>query len=118
SRALGGPFGATVWAQGAQRPSPPTLSLWERALQTASCHAQRGSLEHVLERCLAGVLPEHDPAAVAGGGERRERGLGSYLDLPRASGTPELFDAIGVHGGTGSPLPPTSPPPPSTTSDP
>jgi hypothetical protein len=25
-----GPFDATVWAQGAQRPSPPTLSSWER----------------------------------------------------------------------------------------
>src|SRR5712691_5041823 len=54
---------------------------------------------------LAGMLPEHDPAAAAGGGERRERGLGSDLDLPRASGAPELFDAIGVHGGAGAPVP-------------
>src|SRR5712692_3617339 len=53
---------------------------------------------------LAGMLPEHDPAAAAGGGERRERGLGSDLDLPRASGAPELFDAIGVHGGAGAPV--------------
>src|SRR5690349_7647354 len=55
--------------------------------------------------CLAGVLPEHDPAAVARGGERRECGLGSYLDLPRTSGAPELFDAISVHGGAGAPVP-------------
>jgi hypothetical protein len=58
-------------------------------------------------RCaaLAWVLPEHDPAAVAGSGERRERGLGSYLDLPRSRGTPELFDAIGVHSGAGASVP-------------
>src|SRR5712691_8997219 len=53
---------------------------------------------------LAGVLPEHNPAAAAGSGERRERGLGPYRDLPRASGAPELFDAIGVHGGAGAPV--------------
>src|SRR3989454_10179721 len=51
------------------------------------------------------MLPEHDPAAAAGRGERRERGLGPYLDLPRASGAPELFDAIGVHGSAGAPVP-------------
>jgi len=27
-----GPFGATVWAQGVQRPSPPALSRGEREL--------------------------------------------------------------------------------------
>src|SRR5712691_4855820 len=53
---------------------------------------------------LAGMLPEHDPAAAAGGGERRERSLGSDLDLPRASAAQELFDAIGVHGGAGAPV--------------
>src|SRR5437899_2392877 len=50
------------------------------------------------------MLPEHDPAAAAGGGERRKRGLGPDRDLPRASGAPELFDAIGVHGGAGAPV--------------
>src|SRR5712691_4606627 len=54
---------------------------------------------------LAGMLPEHDPAAAAGGGERRERSLGSDLDLPWASSAPELLDAIGVHGGAGAPVP-------------
>src|SRR2546425_7834488 len=51
------------------------------------------------------MLPEHDPAAAAGRGERRERGLGPYLDLPRASGAPELFDAISVHSSAGAPVP-------------
>src|SRR5712691_3248370 len=54
---------------------------------------------------LARILPEHDPAAAARGGKRRERGLGPDLDLPRASGAPELFDAIRVHGGAGAPVP-------------
>ena len=30
-------------------------------------------------RCLARILPEHDPAAIAGGGERRERDLSPTL---------------------------------------
>src|SRR6516225_1730507 len=54
---------------------------------------------------LAGILPEHDPAAVARRGERCERSLGPHRDLPRAGGAPELFDAIGVHGGAGAPVP-------------
>src|SRR5262245_8977344 len=51
------------------------------------------------------MLPEHDPAAAARGGERRERGFGPDFDLPGAGGAPELFDAIGVHGGAGAPVP-------------
>src|SRR5262252_6206044 len=54
---------------------------------------------------LAGILPKHDPAAVARRGERRERRLGPDRDLPRAGGAPELFDAIGVHGGAGASVP-------------
>src|SRR5215471_10564196 len=54
---------------------------------------------------LAGILPKHDPATVARRGERRERSLGPNCDLPRAGGAPELFDAISVHGGTGTPVP-------------
>src|SRR5919201_5744229 len=54
---------------------------------------------------LARMLPEHDPATAAGRGESRQRGLGPDLDLPRASGAPELFDAIGIHGGAGAPVP-------------
>src|SRR5215211_9562094 len=51
------------------------------------------------------MLPEHDPAAVARGGERCKRGFSPDFDLPRASSAPELFDAIGVHGCTGAPIP-------------
>src|SRR6266581_6353441 len=76
--------------------TPPPY--WRGELALRSSRAQhRGAV-------LARVLPEHDPAAAAGRGERRERGLGPYLDLSRASGAPELFDAIGVHGGAGAPV--------------
>src|SRR4029453_6683595 len=54
---------------------------------------------------LAGILSKHDPATAARGGESSERGLGSDLDLARARAAPELFDAIGVHGGAGAPVP-------------
>jgi hypothetical protein len=60
-------------------------------------------------KSLAGVLPEHDPTAVAGSGERSERGLGPDLNLPRARGAPELFDAISVHGRAGPPIPEIAP---------
>src|SRR5262245_52069387 len=56
-------------------------------------------------RCLAGVLPEHNPAAATRGGEGSECGLGPDFDLPRTSGASELFDAIGVHSGAGAPIP-------------
>jgi len=51
---------------------------------------------------LAGILPEHYPAATARRGESRERGLGPDCNLPRASGAPELFDAVGVHSSAGA----------------
>src|SRR5205807_5224414 len=56
-------------------------------------------------RSSAGMFAEHDPATAAGSGEGRQRGLGAYLDLPRAGGAPQLFDAIGVHGGAGASIP-------------
>src|SRR5262245_5080826 len=58
---------------------------------------------------LAGILPKHDPAAAARGGEGCERGLGPDLDLPRARAAPELFDAISVHGSAGAPVPQIAP---------
>src|ERR1700728_3418792 len=47
----------------------------------------------------ARLFAEHDPAAAAGRGEGRERGLGANRDLAGAGGAAELLDAVGVHGG-------------------
>src|SRR4029453_17289636 len=58
---------------------------------------------------LAGILSKHDPATTAGGGESSERGLGPDLDLARARAAPELFDAIGIHGSAGAPVPQIAP---------
>ncbi len=54
---------------------------------------------------LAGVLAKHDPASAGRRGESGQGSLRPYLDLPRASGSPKLFNAIGVHGGAGASVP-------------
>src|SRR5438874_2940612 len=46
---------------------------------------------------------EHDPAAAAGCGEGRQRGLGPDLDLTCAGRAAELLDAVGVHGRAAAP---------------
>ena len=51
------------------------------------------------------MLTEHDPAAAAGRGEGRQRGLGPNRDLSRAGRAAELLDAVGVHGGAEAPRP-------------
>src|SRR5690348_18451282 len=51
------------------------------------------------------MFAEHNPAAAAGGGERRERRLGPNRDLAGAGGAAELLDAVGVHRGTAAPGP-------------
>src|SRR5205085_7552182 len=53
----------------------------------------------------ARVLAEHDPAAAAGRGEGRQRGLCANLDLPGAGRAAELLYAVGVHGGAAAPGP-------------
>src|SRR5262249_11114310 len=54
---------------------------------------------------LARVLAEHDPAAVAGRGECRERSLRANPDLSCAGRAAQLLDAVGVHGRPGAPVP-------------
>src|SRR5437764_8318753 len=54
-------------------------------------------------RTSARVFAEHDPAAAAGRGECRQRGLGPNLDLAGAGGAAELLYAVGVHGGAAAP---------------
>jgi hypothetical protein len=51
------------------------------------------------------VFAEHDPPATAGCGECRQRRLCPNPDLPGAGRAAELLDAVGVHGGTGAPVP-------------
>jgi hypothetical protein len=51
------------------------------------------------------VSAEHDPAAIAWRGECRQRSLCPNPDLPCASRAAQLLDAVGVHGGTGAPVP-------------
>ena len=48
---------------------------------------------------LAGVLAKHDPASAGRRGESGQGGLGPHLNLPRSSGSPQLLNAVGVHGG-------------------
>src|SRR5207253_8179566 len=48
---------------------------------------------------------EHDPAAIAGRGECRQRSLCANPDLPGAGGAAELLYAVGVHGRAGAPVP-------------
>src|SRR5438132_8441999 len=48
---------------------------------------------------------EHDPAATAWRGERRQRSLCPNPDLPCAGRAAELLYAVGVHGGAGAPVP-------------
>src|SRR5215813_12122046 len=81
---------------------------WRGGCIQSMSHAQHPrQTGGVLSRAqhLAGILPEHDPAAITRRGEGRERSLGPHRDLPRAGGAPELFNAIGVHGGAGAPAP-------------
>src|SRR5438105_7445466 len=51
------------------------------------------------------MFAEHDPAAAAGRGEGRERGLGPHPDLAGAGGAAELLDAVGIHGRAEAPGP-------------
>src|SRR5580658_4363775 len=51
------------------------------------------------------LFAEHDPAAAAGRGEGRQRGLGANRDLAGASGAAKLLDAVGVHGRAEAPGP-------------
>jgi hypothetical protein len=50
--------------------------------------------------CLARMFSEHDPAAAAGRGKRRQRGFCPHGHLTLSSGAAQLFDTVGVHGGT------------------
>jgi hypothetical protein len=51
------------------------------------------------------MFAEHDPAAAAGRGEGRQRGLGANPDLAGAGGAAELLDAVGIHGRAATPGP-------------
>ena len=51
------------------------------------------------------MFAEHDPAATAWSGERRQRSLCPHPDLPCASHAAELLYAVGVYGRTGAPVP-------------
>jgi len=49
------------------------------------------------------MFAKHDPAATAGRGERRQRGLCPNLDLAGAGRAAELLYAVGVHRGAAAP---------------
>ena len=51
------------------------------------------------------MFAEHDPAAAAGRGEGRQRGVCPNPDLPGAGRAAELLYAVGVHGRTAAPGP-------------
>src|SRR5207237_8356956 len=58
----------------------------------------------VISRCHR-RFAEHDPAAIAWGGECRQRSLCPNPDLPAASRAAELLYAVCVHGRTGAAVP-------------
>src|SRR5688500_13222580 len=53
---------------------------------------------------LVWILTEHDPAAAAGRGKRRQRRLRPHRHLTLASRAAELFNTVGVHGSAGAPV--------------
>src|ERR1700724_1242215 len=58
----------------------------------------------MIQLTLARIFAEHDPAAIAWGGECRHPRLPPTPALPRAGRAAQLLDAVGVHGGTGAPV--------------
>lgn len=67
--------------------------------------SRQALLSRVEQIPLAGILPEHNPATAAGGGERRQRRFGSHLDLPWTRRAAQLLDTISVHSRARAPVP-------------